>query len=420
MSLLDNFRNAVSKSKVNGTANKAEFDVMYPTGFLSLDYLNGTVVHVQDKETHKEFSYNSTGIVDGSTNMIIGRSGSGKSTLIQQIAAGIVKPFIRKGMDSQLLVDDIEGSLPQSRKEFLWSFTEEELAKYTDTRNTGITTENLLQRIAALRDEKISNRKKYEYDTGLYDTYGNRIFKLVPSVYICDSLAMLMPEDVNEDDSLGTNMNGATVAKANTVLIKKIAQYCKEANIIFFTVNHILPDINTGFIKKAAQISGLKEGERISGGRVATYLANNLFRVDDSLTLKATDGMGIDGSVVYLSIVKSRTNTSKKSVPLIFNKTDGKFDQILSLFYLLKTEAVFKGTGAYMYLEDVPDVKFGQKNFKERLGENPELQKAFAKECYQLLSTYLSDTRIESAEETKTIDNVIDLFNGFANGEGAA
>jgi hypothetical protein len=60
-----------------------------------------------------------------------------------------------------------------------------------------------------------------------------------------------------------------------------------------------------GFIPKASQISGLKQGERLPGGRTAIYLANNMFRVDDSITLKAKEGFGIDGSIVnfaYLSI----------------------------------------------------------------------------------------------------------------------
>ena len=42
------------------------------------------------------------------------------------------------------------------------------------------------------------NRKDFEYDTGLYDTNGKRIFKLVPSVYMIDSLPMLLPEEVAE------------------------------------------------------------------------------------------------------------------------------------------------------------------------------------------------------------------------------
>ena len=131
--LLKNFKNNIAKDKTAGIKEEASFDVMYSTGFLGIDYLNGTVVHVKGND--REFNYNSTGIVDGSTNTIIGRSGSGKSTLLTQIAGKIIRPFIKKGMPTGLFIDDIEGSLPYARKEFLLGLTEEEMKDYVDMRN---------------------------------------------------------------------------------------------------------------------------------------------------------------------------------------------------------------------------------------------------------------------------------------------
>ena len=220
--LMSKFREKVSKLKDTGVNRSAEFDVMYSTGFLSIDYLNGTVVHVNGED--RQFTYNSTGIVDGSANSIIGRSGSGKSTLTIQIAGNIVRPFIMKGLPVGLYIDDIEGSLPFVRKEFLLGLTQEQLAKYVDVRNSGITTENLYMRIQALHDIKLKDRKKYEYDTGLFDTYGHRIFKLVPTIYVIDSLPLLLPEQLAEDDELGGSMSASSIAKSNTMLIKKISE----------------------------------------------------------------------------------------------------------------------------------------------------------------------------------------------------
>ena len=74
MGLQEKFREKISKLKTTGVNNVAEFDVLYSTGFLNIDYLNGTVIHVESEE--RTFTYNSTGIVDGSTNAVIGRSGS--------------------------------------------------------------------------------------------------------------------------------------------------------------------------------------------------------------------------------------------------------------------------------------------------------------------------------------------------------
>lgn len=417
MDLMSAFREKVSKCKTSGVNSEASFDVMYSTGFLSIDYLNGTQIYVQSKD--RNFTYNSTGIVDGSTNTIIGRSGSGKSTLISQIAANIIRPFIDAGLPTGLYVDDIEGSLPEVRREFLLNMTPEEIEKYTDVRKFGITTENVYDRIKALSDLKKKERKAFEYDTGLFDTYGNRIYKMVPSVYLIDSLPMLLPDDLADDDELGGGMDASAIAKKNTMLLKKISQLCKEVNIILFTVNHILDDIQTGFLPKPAQISGLKQGERLPGGKAAIYLANNMFRVDDSLTLKETEGYGIAGSVVNLTLIKSRTNATKRTIPLIFNKTEGRFDEILSLFHLLKNEGKISGSGAYSYFADAPDVKFSQKTFKSTLENSPELQQAFAKECYALLSTYLSVTRNASATRSVAHTNIFNMINAMGNTEAA-
>ena len=416
--LMNNFRKEISKSKDAGAKASAEFDVMYSTGFIAVDYLNGTVVHVKDK--NKEYSYNSCGIVDGSTNTIIGRSGSGKSTFLMQISGNIVRPFIDKNMPTGLFIDDIEGSLPAPRKSFLLGLTEEETLEYLDMRNSGITTENLLKRIKTIAADKLNNRKEYEYDTGLCDINGNRIFKLVPTVYVVDSLPMLLPENLVEEEELAGSMAASSIAKANTMIFKQISQTCKSANIIFFTINHILEEIQMGFIPKAAQISGLKQGERLPGGRAAIYLANNMFRVDDTNTLKKDKDYGIDGSIINMTLVKSRTNATKRSVPLIFNKTEGRFDDILSLFHLLKTEGCFDGAGAYQYLAEVPDVKFSQRNFKEVLEGSEELQEAFAKKCYEVLAPMLSETRVSEMNSSKASSNISNMFAKFATSESVS
>ena len=410
MGLQEKFREKVSKLKTTGVSAVAEFDVLYSTGFLSIDYLNGTVVHVESEE--RTFTYNSVGIVDGSTNSVIGRSGSGKSTLITQMAGNIIKPFIKKSMSTGLYIDDIEGSLPQVRKEFLLGLTPDQIGEYVEVRNAGITTENVFQRIQTIHDIKLASKKEFEYDTGLFDTYGNRIYKLIPTVYIIDSLPMLLPEDVAEKDELSGSMTASSIAKANTQLFKKISQLCKEANIILFTVNHILDEIQMGFIPKAAQISGLKQGERLPGGKAAIYLANNMFRADDSLTLKADKDFGIDGSVVNITLVKSRTNATKRSIPMIFNKSEGYFDNILSLFMLLKNEGKLSGAGAYLYLDECPDIKFSQRNFKQQLEDHKELREAFSKKCYEVLCTFLSDTKNRHFEED-SLDE--DIFSSISS-----
>lgn len=390
--LMKLFRDKINQSKDKSAGNKAEFDVMYPTGFLALDHLNGTMIHVKSEDM--DMNYKSLGIVDGSSNTFIGRSGCGKSTFCIQIIGNILKQF----PTAEAYIDDIEGSLPIPRKEFLLGLSKEELADRVDMRNTGITTENVYQRIKALHDLKVANRKDYEYDTGLFDTDGNRIFKLVPTLYFIDSFAMLLPNDIASEDEIANGMGSASTAKLNTQLIKKISQLLKEANIILLTVNHILDDIQMGFLPKPVQVAGLKQGERLPGGRAAIYLANNMFRLDEKSTLKATEGYGIDGTVVDITIIKSRTNATKKSVPLVFNKSNGSFDQILSLYHFLKVEGYIGGAGKSMYLNNASDIKFSQKDFKNQLMVNEDLQKAFSLAAKEAMDTLLSETKTQELE----------------------
>ena len=415
-SLMENFKNKIKSVKEFGIDSEAEFDVLYSTGFQSIDFLNGTIIHVEDKANNRNFSYNSVGLVDGSTNAIIGRSGSGKSTLAFQIAGNIVRPFIQQGLDADVFIDDIEGSLPESRKFFLLGLTNEQFSVHVDIRNTNITAENVFKRIQTIHDTKLADKKKYNYDTGLFDLEGNRIFKLIPSVYMIDSFAMLLPKDLADAEDIGGSMSASSIAKVNTSLLKKINQLCKEANIILININHIMDDIQMGFIPKPAQISGLKQGERLPGGKTAIYLSNNMFRVDDSITLKPDKDYGIDGSVVTFGIVKSRTNISKRTVPLIFNKTEGYFDNELSLFQLLDSEGIIKGAGISKFFEELPDVKFSKKNFKEVLVKTPELQKVFATTAFHLLQTYLSDTKVKEVDDTANVSSTIrNLFDQFTN-----
>ena len=398
--LADNFALAFSEAmkKEKLEDSNEEFDVMYPTGFLALDYLNGSMIHVKSDKV--ETKYRSVGIADGSSNMFIGRSGCGKSTLVTQILGYIAKQHEQ----CHIFYDDIEKSLPMSRKEFTLGLNKEELDRKLHFRDKGITSENVYKRIQAIRDIKLAKKEDYLYDTGLLDTYGNKIIKMVPTLYFIDSFAMLMPEDIIDKEDIDAGMGATKIAKSNTSLIKKISQLLREANIILFSINHIMDDVQTGFLPKAAQISGLKQGERLPGGKTALYIANNMFRLDDKGTLKESEGFGINGTIVDITIVKSRSNQNKTSVPLIFNKSEGCFDQQLSLFYFLKTRGAISGAGK-MYFDELPEVKFSQKEFKNILAESPELQLVFARKCREYLDPLLSDTANKELQEgTKTVD----------------
>ena len=395
MSLLaQNFREKVSKLKDHRMKAETEFAVGYSTGFLAFDFINGTVVHAKRETT--EYKYYSVGIVDGSMNMIIGRSSSGKTTWVIQSAANIIRPF----ENSCIFHDDIEGGINTTRLESLTGFRGEDLKRRYILRSTGITAENFYERMKMIYDIKMENRAAYEYDTGLYDSTGNRIYKLQPTIYILDSLALLMPEKYATEDELSGQMSSTAQAKSNSMVFRRIVPMLKSANIILLVINHINQkvDINP-MIKTKAQVSYLKQSESLSGGNMPIYLSNNMIRVDDGGKLKPTEGFGIDGSIVELSLIKSRTNRVGQTCKLVFDKSNG-FDEELSLFTLLKDHGKVNGAGAFLYLGDRSDMKFAQKNFKQKLRGLPELREVFMEEVMKVLSTIIPDSYQEPDPDT--------------------
>ena len=290
--LADRFRAQMAKTK-DPRMEEANADVLYPTGFLPFDFLNGYRVHV--KSDTQDFWYNAVGIVDGSSVSLAGRSGSGKTTAAIQMAANIVRPF----PEATIFFDDIEGGSNATRRELLTHFTPEEAEQRIIYRNTAVSAENFYKRIASIYEIKMNNRADFEYDTGKLDSRGNKIYKLIPTVYILDSLAMFTPEKLTEEEELSGQMSTTATAKTNTAVFKRIVPKLKAANIILFTINHINDKIEVNaFTHTKSQVSFLKPGETLPGGKAALYLANNLIRVDDGAKLKETDDLKINNLTI--------------------------------------------------------------------------------------------------------------------------
>lgn len=251
------FRQSVAKHKDFRMKNESEFDVAYPTGFLNFDFTNGTIIKVESQEV--SMKYYSIGLTDGALITVIGRSGCGKTTFITQAASNIVRRY----KTSCVFEDSIEGGLTSTRRQLLSRFTADEVKSKFVTRNTGITAENFYERIKMIHDLKVNNREAYEYDTGLYDDTGNRIFKLEPTVYILDSIALIMPDKYSDEEELSGQMSVTAGAKAIADIFRKIVPMLKTANIMLFVVNHILEDVNMGITPKKPQLAFLKVGERL-------------------------------------------------------------------------------------------------------------------------------------------------------------
>lgn len=364
---------------------EAEADIAYPTGFLTFDYLNGSTVHV--KSNDMDFTYDSVGIIDGSMVYAIGRSGCGKTTLLLQWAGNIIRPF----KQSAIYYDNIEGGVTDSRKFKLLKMDNNYIEDHLIERNTGISAENLYERVKVIHDLKLENRDEFEYDTGKYDADGNKIIKFVPTVYILDSLAMLTPEKYTEEEELSGQMSVTAAAKMNTTVFKRIIPLLKKANIIFMVVNHITEDVKINpYQSSQGQLSYLKPGERLGGGRAVIYVANLLIRLDDHSKMDEKDGFGINGCLVDVTLLKSRTASAGSKVTLVFDYSNG-FDPELSLLYFLKQNKLVNGAGAYLYIGDRSDLKFSQKKFKQKLRTDLDFRQVVMEAAVAPLRAMLKD-----------------------------
>lgn len=268
--LVQEFRQQVSKCKDIRMKREAQVPVGYSTGFLVFDFKNGAVMHgKRDKEV---FEYYSVGIRDGSMVMIIGRSGCGKTTWSLQAAGNIIRPY----ETSCIFHDDIEGGILEERKMFLTGMNSETFEKRYIGRDAGITAENFYERIKMIHDIKIENPEKFEYDTKIFDSKGERIYKFEPTVYLLDSLALLMPEKYVDEEEISGQMAATAAAKMNAAIFKRIIPMLKSANIILLIINHITEDVSINPMqKKKAQVSYLKMGEALPKQTTGQLVSNN-------------------------------------------------------------------------------------------------------------------------------------------------
>lgn len=380
------FREQVKKTKDISMINEQQHSIAYSTGFLNIDFLNGTILNINDKK------YFEVGIVDGSINAVIARSGAGKSTICAQWAANIIRPF----PTSCVYMDNAESGFLLSRAMQLSGFSQEEFQKRFILRDAGINTENIYERVRLIHDIKVDHPELYTYDTGIVDEYGKPIIKFEPTVYILDSLKAILPKKLTEDE--GSNMNGATTARINSDIFLRLVPLCREANIIMLIINHITKKGIGSFLPEKSDLAYLKQDESLPGGKTtSTYLQNNIFRLDEKSKLKETETFGIDGAIVNVDIVKSRTNKAGKGATLVFDQNNG-YDPDLSLFMYLKENNIIEGAGAYLKLPG-SEIKFSQKQFKQTLYTNPDFYNQFVSVCFQALTNDMLEREAKKRRE---------------------
>ena len=390
MSLLASaFREQVANTKDIAMKSEMTYSVSYPTGFLNMDFANG---YIQEVNGYRRYEL---GISDGSMNMFISDSGVGKTTIATQIGCNIIKPF----KTSCMFIEAAEVGFNFQRVKNLSGFDDDTFNKRLIIRDSGITTESIYERVKKVYDIKTANPEAYMYDTGMRDINGKPVMKFEPTVFLIDSVKMVLSEKGTEADSIN-NMSAALNANANSQNYSRMVPLCRTANIIMIFINHITTDINTGFLPKKAELAYLKQGEHLPGSKALIYMQNNIFRLDIKSKLKPDEGLYINGSVVSLDIVKSRTNTSSRAkCNLVFDQATG-YNNELSLYMMLKDRKILEGSAVRPQLPG-SEIKFTQKTFLETLYTNQEFYNEFVTVCVNVLKADLDAEYERIKEENK-------------------
>lgn len=387
MSLLfDAYNKALESGKEFGTKAKASDDVGYQTEIYPFDYGNGSVIDFIRADTGERVRYYQPGIVDGSFNQFIGRSGSGKTTIALQMAGAIARQFEQ----SMVVLISPERGSSYNRERSLLRFTDDQMRTKFRKMDQGITSESFLEAMEILYETKMAKADELRYDTGLVNIDGEKIYKLQPTIVILDSLAVLIPKDVKEQEGLASNMQFSASVKSNGYIYTKLMQMLKPANIILFAINHVMDNIN--IIPTKSQFAHLKQADRIPGGKKLGFVTDALLHFDDSTKLKEDKDFGINGCLMNIIYTKSRSGLSGRSVQVVFDPLNG-VDTILSMFNILKESGHIQGNTHY-YFKTLPDVKFTKKKFKEKLlGENPQLLQAFEQASMEALRDLIEKNR---------------------------
>jgi hypothetical protein len=137
--------------------------------------------------------------------------------------------------------------------------------------------------------------------------------------------------------------------------------------------------------------------------------------MDDGTKLTSDKDFGINGCIVSISNVKSRSGISggESATDLVFNYVTG-FDPELTLYLMLKNAGRVNGAGAYLYFGDRSDMKFSQKNFKTKLATETEFADIFVEEVINYLRGELQEIeRLKSLPMSQTTNLIMDKIKAL-------
>ena len=111
-------------------------------------------------------------------------------------------------------------------------------------------------------------------------------------------------------------------------------------------------------------------------GKAAVYLANTLWKLRASSKLTEDKEFGIKGFLINADLVKSRSSAAGVSCVMVYDQVNG-FDNVLTNYVFMKEAGLIGGAGQGFFIKGLDNVKFTQKNFKNKYLEMDGLRRHF-------------------------------------------
>jgi hypothetical protein len=396
------------KGKKKGASNQIVTEISTPSGFLPLDYANGVRVTAYDEYDRPTGYTDLIGLVNGTMTTTIGLSGTGKSALAIELSASGIHKF---GDMSAVQHHDLEMASTMQRPMKILRIPPSLLRNtYEMYRERG--AETVVDMFADHCKVKIDNRKEYYYNTGVKNLYNEDIWEYYPSAVLLDSLAMFKSEDIDLSkkdttvDNVTHNMIAAQSAKFNKGVLTQMIGYGKTANVSLNCVNHLNPNVNTGFLPKPSQHMYLTQDESMPGGSASLYLANNIIKLKvlKKFDMSKSDKCeyGIPGFIAEARMLKSRTNASNVPIEMIFDQRRGGFSKALTLLHYVHQLGLLQGPSTQLFIPGLQRTRFTRKTFEEVALRDPEVMMALVEAALPSLQSMLSTDTGRGAEETSS------------------
>lgn len=438
---MKNFREYVEQTatKKDNIRSASTTQLQYPTGFMYLDYINGSTVICYDDDENPFKMYDNIGIMNGSLNMIIGKSQVGKSTIASKLAVGILESWLNPVVRAHLRIDELNPGVEIPMPLLHYVDTEKTMSADYIKKMSGYRNRELkaiLELSLASTDKDLQQALKwhckYKEDNmpkikmSQCDLYGKPIVNYPPTVMIIDSMTQVNSEDSDEatDEAYAhaTQLTAGArraqmIGKMNTMLVNVAKKY----NIIIFEISHINVAPQMSIVPVAKQFRALKQGETIAGGEKQLYLATSILRLDflknvgtEKASMKNL-GEGVTGFITEARFIKTKSNSRGFSANLVYTN-EKSYDPLISTMYQAMEVGDVTKVGNNYILDDYPDIKFNIKNFLDVFAENPVLITAFYDQMSKKLRRYLDnpDAKNNTSNNSDSVDPLgdIELFGG--------